>query len=95
MQSKNELLKDLNKIREEINSLRGQLTGTNREKEVWFSNKDKLSKDIKKTIIDVKQGQKIERKNKFCPKCGEGVFLAQHKDRLSCGTCKYTEFLKK
>ncbi|MBI2139671.1 30S ribosomal protein S27ae [Candidatus Woesearchaeota archaeon] len=37
----------------------------------------------------------LERKNKFCPKCGKGFFLAQHKDRLACGQCKYTEFVKK
>ncbi len=34
------------------------------------------------------------QKGKFCPRCGPGVFLAVHKDRLSCGRCKYTEFLK-
>ena len=28
-------------------------------------------------------GDKTERKNKFCPKCGEGTFLANHKDRLT------------
>ena len=28
---------------------------------------------------------------KFCPKCGPGVFLADHKDRLSCGKCGYCE----
>jgi ubiquitin-small subunit ribosomal protein S27Ae len=32
-----------------------------------------------------------KRKNQFCPKCGPGVFLAQHKDRLVCGTCHYME----
>ncbi len=31
------------------------------------------------------------RKNKFCPKCGAGFFLAQHKDRVSCGKCGYAE----
>jgi len=40
-------------------------------------------------------GNKLERKNKSCPKCGSGVFLAQHKDRVACGNCHYTEFLKK
>lgn len=30
-------------------------------------------------------------KNKSCPKCGPGVFMANHKDRLSCGKCGYTE----
>lgn len=39
-------------------------------------------------------GDKLERK-KFCPRCGPGVFLAQHKDRYYCGNCHYTEFIKK
>lgn len=34
-------------------------------------------------------------KNKECPKCGKGVFMAQHKDRVTCGKCGYTEFLRK
>ncbi len=33
---------------------------------------------------------KIERKNTSCPRCGEGVFLATHEDRQSCGRCGYT-----
>lgn len=41
------------------------------------------------------EGGKLQRKNKSCPKCGPGMFLAQHKDRLVCGSCKYTEFLGK
>ena len=40
-------------------------------------------------------GDKVERTNKFCPKCGAGVLLAEHKDRTACGKCKYTEFKKK
>ena len=39
-------------------------------------------------------GDNIERLKQFCPRCGEGVFLADHKDRLSCGKCGYTEFKK-
>ena len=38
---------------------------------------------------------KITRKKRYCPKCGDGVFLAEHKDRNSCGRCGYTEFKKK
>lgn len=38
---------------------------------------------------------KLKRQRPFCPKCGPGVFLAQHSDRLSCGRCGYTEFSKK
>ena len=33
--------------------------------------------------------------SKVCPKCGPGIFLAQHKDRYTCGKCGYTEFVKK
>jgi small subunit ribosomal protein S27Ae len=39
-------------------------------------------------------GDKIERKNRSCPKCGAGIFLAKHNDRLVCGKCHYTEFVK-
>ena len=38
------------------------------------------------------QGDSITKKNKTCPKCGAGSFLAQHKGRVSCGKCNYTEF---
>jgi len=30
-------------------------------------------------------------KNKSCPKCGPGIFMANHKDRSTCGKCKYME----
>ncbi|MDD5254270.1 MAG: 30S ribosomal protein S27ae [Candidatus Nanoarchaeia archaeon] len=36
-----------------------------------------------------------DKKGRFCPKCGPGYFLAEHKDRLYCGNCHYTEFSKK
>ena len=37
---------------------------------------------------------KLVRKKQFCPEegCGPGVFLAVHKDRVSCGKCGYTKF---
>ncbi|MGM5480138.1 MAG: 30S ribosomal protein S27ae [Nanobdellota archaeon] len=41
--------------------------------------------------IYAKEGDSLKRSNKTCPKCGPGVFLANHKDRLSCGTCGYSE----
>lgn len=37
-------------------------------------------------------GVNIVRERKHCPRCGPGVFLAEHKGRLSCGKCNYTEF---
>ncbi len=32
----------------------------------------------------------LERKNTSCPRCGEGVFMADHEDRMACGRCGYT-----
>lgn len=37
------------------------------------------------------EGGKLVRLRKACPKCGAGTFLAEHKDRNSCGKCGYTE----
>jgi len=47
---------------------------------------------MKKREIFKVEGDRIVRLRRNCPKCGDGVFLAEHKDRLSCGTCGYTEF---
>lgn len=41
------------------------------------------------------EGDKLVRTKPVCPKCGPGVFMATHKDRVSCGNCGYTEFSKK
>ncbi|MBI2668734.1 30S ribosomal protein S27ae [Candidatus Woesearchaeota archaeon] len=40
-------------------------------------------------------GERIECKNKSCPKCGAGTFLGIHNDRVVCGKCAYVEFSKK
>ena len=40
-------------------------------------------------------GEKVQRHNRFCPKCGPGNFMGVHKDRLVCGKCKYVEYVKK
>ncbi len=45
----------------------------------------------KSDIFEVEDG-KIKRKRRNCPKCGDGVFLAEHDNRASCGKCGYTEF---
>jgi ubiquitin-small subunit ribosomal protein S27Ae len=42
------------------------------------------------SLYDVSSGS-IKRKNKQCPKCGPGIFLAEHKDRNTCGKCGYME----
>jgi small subunit ribosomal protein S27Ae len=39
-------------------------------------------------------GDSIKTKKSVCPRCGNGVFLAEHSDRQSCGKCGYTEFKK-
>ena len=36
-------------------------------------------------------GDTLTRTHKSCPKCGPGVFLAEHGDRRSCGKCGYSE----
>jgi len=41
-------------------------------------------------LYEVK-GSELSRTHKFCPKCGSGVFLAEHGNRRSCGRCGYAE----
>ena len=59
---------------------------------------DEKKKEVKKTIRVKKSGfytienEKVIRNHKCCQKCGLGVFLADHKDRYSCGKCGYTEW---
>ena len=51
-------------------------------------------KPVKKSdILKVKDG-KIERIRRSCPRCGDDVFMAEHKDRYYCGRCQYTEWKK-
>ena len=38
---------------------------------------------------------KVTTAKKYCPRCGPGVMMADHKDRVACGKCGYTEFKKK
>jgi small subunit ribosomal protein S27Ae len=69
-----------------------------KKKERGAEGKEKKKRPAKKwTLYEISaEGEgKIKRKNKFCPKCGSGVFLAKHEDRYSCGKCGYTEFLRK
>jgi len=41
------------------------------------------------------EGGTLQRKLKTCPRCGPGVFLAEHYDRFACGKCGYAEFRRK
>ena len=51
----------------------------------------KLKKTSKRYENYEVSGSSLKRKNKNCPKCGSGVFLAKHKDRVYCGKCGYVE----
>jgi small subunit ribosomal protein S27Ae len=37
---------------------------------------------------------KVTTARRYCPRCGPGVMMADHKDRTACGKCGYTEFKK-
>ncbi|MFP4567398.1 MAG: 30S ribosomal protein S27ae [Candidatus Woesearchaeota archaeon] len=56
------------------------------------ADKGKTKKPAQKihTVYEV-AGDSAKRKNKSCPKCGPGTFMANHKDRSSCGKCGYME----
>ncbi len=54
----------------------------------------KHPKHLKSTLYEVKD-ETVERKRRSCPKCGAGILLAEHNNRLNCGKCGYTEFKNK
>ncbi len=58
-----------------------------------MADKKKSSSPLAGRLYEVK-GNDLSRKNKSCPKCGPGYFLAGHKNRISCGKCGYTEMKK-
>jgi small subunit ribosomal protein S27Ae len=39
------------------------------------------------------EGENVTRERN-CPRCGPGVFLMNAKNRIYCGRCHYTEFIK-
>lgn len=55
----------------------------------------KKKKSISQSSYYKVDGGKVTRNRKFCPKCGQGFFMAEHKNRVMCGKCQYTEFKKK
>lgn len=57
--------------------------------------KPHVNKPTSKKYSHYHGDEKSMKKDRTCPRCGPGTFLAQHKDRLSCGKCNYTEFSKK
>ena len=39
------------------------------------------------------EGKRAAQIKKICSRCGRGVFMAEHKNRRTCGKCGLTEFL--
>ena len=62
---------------------------------------DKKTGDANKGEVSVYKFYKTEGENKIvrtkrdCPRCGRGVFMAEHKDRFTCGKCGFTEFQRR
>ena len=46
------------------------------------------------SLYDISGGM-AKRKNRNCPKCGPGMFMARHSDRRVCGNCRYVEYNRK
>lgn len=44
-------------------------------------------------FYEVAEGR-LKKLRRECPRCGRGVFMAQHENRYTCGRCGYTVFLK-
>ena len=55
----------------------------------------KPKRSIKPHALFEISGSEIKRKNKACPKCGQGTYLAKHNNRLTCGKCGYSEMQSK
>ena len=64
-------------------------------KKVQKGKKPKKNKKTSKKYSKYKiEGDKITRE-RFCPRCGPGVFLMKAKGRTYCGRCHYSEFESK
>jgi len=50
-----------------------------------------MAEEKKETKAKPKKQVKPYKPGRLCPKCGPGVHLAEHADRLSCGRCGYFE----
>ena len=57
--------------------------------------KHKPGKSTKKYQFYKAAGNELSRLKRTCAKCGPGIFMAEHKDRYSCGKCGFMEAKKK
>lgn len=44
-----------------------------------------------RTGLYTAKGDTLTRTHAACPKCGPGVYMAEHGNRRSCGRCGYAE----
>lgn len=54
-------------------------------------------KPTKKWEMMKVEGDTVKKLKRTCPRCGEGVYMAEHKEkdgkiRCYCGKCHYTEW---
>ncbi|MAG26259.1 30S ribosomal protein S27ae [Candidatus Pacearchaeota archaeon] len=64
--------------------------GTTSDGEGKKTKKNKpTSKKYSHYVIESGVAKKMK---KSCPRCGPGIFLAEHDNRFYCGKCAYTEF---
>lgn len=58
--------------------------------------KEKKQKAPKRRVSVYKlykvENDRLMRLRKECPRCGKGYFMAEHKNRLSCGNCGFTTY---
>jgi len=66
-------------------AIKSKIKGKKKYKNMPSSKKSKFYKVEDNKLI----------RGRYCLRCGPGVFLMKTKDRLYCGKCHYTEFLKK
>jgi ubiquitin-small subunit ribosomal protein S27Ae len=41
------------------------------------------------------EGEKVSRARPTCERCGPGYFMADHKERYTCGHCGFTRYKQK
>lgn len=64
--------------------------GKQKKSKIKGKKERKPTKSTKKADY-YQSGKKNKRE---CPKCGVGIFMAEHKDRFHCGKCGFAEFKK-
>jgi small subunit ribosomal protein S27Ae len=60
-----------------------------------MADKKKLSKEVAVYKFYKVHGNKVSKDKRECPRCGRGVFMAEHNNRHTCGKCGFTEFTHK